>query len=452
MQQMKRLWAILTSMKLGVVLLVLFTGVSMIGTFVPQESFAPEQAAQISPLWQTLGVTHLYSSVLYRIIVALVVINLLSCTIKRIPKIVQIYRHIPEHKTAAQIQGAAIRTKIELTQSPDDFQRKLVTKLDSKHYRHDFQETSKEILGWADKNRLGVWGSVLVHSSFIILVIGVVLGHWGFMGYFMSAEGTHLKMQDITLEKGTLQSDWEIEVHSAEEKFDAQGVRENWYTDMSISQGGKELVHKTVSVNSPLTYEGITFYQTFFEYGASFEATLRGEKTLFSLAEVGQSYFQATGTTLYLIIERLKMNDGHLTVDYQVLSPEREGPVQKGTIRQGEQISIQGVYDIVFTGPTNFTGLVVKKDPGVPLIWLGCGMLFLGLVLSFYLKPQTLWFALTTQGVRKGYRGSLVITLWSGGGSEHAQELLEEFKAEVEKEPKPRKIHGLLEEVEGFEG
>jgi len=48
---MKRISKFMTSMNLGVVLLILFAGISIVGTIVPQESFAPEQVEQLHPIW-----------------------------------------------------------------------------------------------------------------------------------------------------------------------------------------------------------------------------------------------------------------------------------------------------------------------------------------------------------------------------------------------------------------
>jgi cytochrome c biogenesis protein len=38
-----------------------------------------------------------------------------------------------------------------------------------------------------------------------------------------------------------------------------------------------------------------------------------------------------------------------------------------------------------------YTGLQVTKDPGVWVVWVGCGLMVLGFVVSFFLSHQKIW-------------------------------------------------------------
>ncbi|MFZ3373326.1 MAG: cytochrome c biogenesis protein ResB, partial [Desulfitobacteriaceae bacterium] len=227
----------------------------------------------------------------------------------------------------------------------------------------------------------------------------------------------------IRLEQGHLISDWNIRINYAREKFDARGQRDNWSTEISILQNGFELKREALSVNHPLTYQGITFYQTSFGNGVSLSAIVQGQKIPFALQGRGQNWFQAPGTSLYLLADTIGIENGQILMTYQALSKESSKLIQSGVIRQGEQVNIQGLYDIVLVSPVNFTGLVIKKDPGVPLIWLGTTLLILGLMLAFYFKPRKLWFILTGGGENQRF----IAGLWSAAGTESAEELLLEF-------------------------
>jgi hypothetical protein len=50
-----------------------------------------------------------------------------------------------------------------------------------------------------------------------------------------------------------------------------------------------------------------------------------------------------------------------------------------------------GDYEYEFGGKREFTGITVRRDPGTTLIWLGTGLLLLGLVLTFYTPRRRLW-------------------------------------------------------------
>ena len=38
-----------------------------------------------------------------------------------------------------------------------------------------------------------------------------------------------------------------------------------------------------------------------------------------------------------------------------------------------------------------YTGLQVAKDPGVWVVWMGCALLILGLIVSFFFSHQRVW-------------------------------------------------------------
>jgi cytochrome c biogenesis protein len=38
-----------------------------------------------------------------------------------------------------------------------------------------------------------------------------------------------------------------------------------------------------------------------------------------------------------------------------------------------------------------YTGLSVTKDPGVWVVWIGCGLMIFGLILSFFFSHQRVW-------------------------------------------------------------
>jgi cytochrome c biogenesis protein len=50
-------------------------------------------------------------------------------------------------------------------------------------------------------------------------------------------------------------------------------------------------------------------------------------------------------------------------------------------------------FIVGFEGITNqeYTGLQVARDPGVWVVWLGCTLLILGLIVSFFFSHQRIW-------------------------------------------------------------
>jgi cytochrome c biogenesis protein len=46
--------------------------------------------------------------------------------------------------------------------------------------------------------------------------------------------------------------------------------------------------------------------------------------------------------------------------------------------------------------PREYTGLSVTKDPGVWVVWIGCGLMIFGLIVSFFFSHQRVWVRTST--------------------------------------------------------
>ena len=420
-----RLWKAFSSMKMGLVLLGLVALVAGIGTLIPQAEQDPQKAQTVAQIWQTLGFTHLYSTVWFRLVLGLLCVNLIVCSIQRFSSI---YRQT--FKLTPPVNLAVLSKKINKVVKGDPAKLKDSVQefFNHKHYRVIVAENEKQWSFIAAKRRLGHWGSFITHLSFVVLVIGALLGSmFGFKGYLMEPAGSTTSIQGIQISKGAITDTFDVKINSAEDRYLPNGERDNWYTDLSILQNGKEMARKTISVNHPFQYQGVTFYQSSFANGAKMTAEMSGQKIPFVLQEQGQNYFQAPGTDLYLIATTIMpsvsatQKGGML---YQVYKGTGSDPVQSGQLAIGQTVDIQGSYKLTMNSLAGFTGLQIKKDPGVVVIWLGCFLLVAGLLLAFYYKPQV--FSGVLQAEKSG-EGTLTIGASSAKGADTTQKILEEL-------------------------
>ena len=424
----ERVWRAFSSMKLGLALLGIIALVSAIGTVIPQEAVDPEKAQAVGGLWKMLGLTHLYSTVWFRLLLGLLCINLIVCSTQRFRSIyLRTFKLTPPSNLAQVPQKNRHVVQGELASLRESVQEVMI----QKGFRFTLSDQSDHWSFIAIKRRLGNWGSLITHLSFVVLVVGALLGSLlGFKGYFMEGAGKTIPIQAIEVSKGKVSETFSVRINSAEDRFLPNGERDNWYTDMSILENGQEVARKTLSVNHPFAYKGITFYQANFSNGAHFTADMSGQKTPVVLQDQGRSYFQAPGTDLYLVTTLATSSSQKPGVLYQVYKGTGADPIQTGQLKTGETIDVQGTYRLTFDGLAGFSGLQVKKDPGVAVIWLGCGLLLGGLLLAFYWQP------LVISGIvqfENGKRGNLTVGALSGKMPESTREALEQFVSSVTK-------------------
>ncbi|MDP4127331.1 MAG: cytochrome c biogenesis protein ResB [Bacillota bacterium] len=425
-----RIWRFFSSMKVGLALLGIIAFVAGIGTLIPQTEMDPEKAKTVSQLWQTMGFTHLYSTVWFRLLLGLLCINLIVCSVQRFSGIFkQTFKMNPPSNLARVPQKNRKVVKGELAA----LRESVPEVLKQKGYRFALSDSSNPWSFIAIKHRWGYWGSLITHISFVVLVVGALLGSFlGFKGYFMAGAGNTVPIQGIELSKGKVSETFSVRINSAEDRLLPNGERDNWYTDMSILENGQEVARKTLSVNHPFAYKGVTFYQANFANGAHFTAEMSGQKIPVDLREQGQNYFQAPGTDLYLIATNIMKSSSSQkqAVLFQVYKGTGAEPIQTGQLTPGQTVDVQGTYKLTFEGISGFTGLQVKKDPGVVVIWLGCAMLLGGLLLAFYWQPVVISGVLQAEN---GEQGILTVGASAGKATSRSHQALEQFVNSVTK-------------------
>ena len=379
-----RVWDMFSSMKMALILLGATAMGAGIGTFFPQAEASPEEAEAVSQVWQALGFTHVYSTVWFRLLVGLLCVNLVVCSIQRFsgtynrtfrPRPPQNSREVP-----AKLQQI-------LTGQPEVLRAQVAKVLKERGFKlTDLTDRST----WsfvAQQRRLGYWGAFLVHIGFVVLVLGALLGvFFGFKGQVMAAAGTTIPIQNINVTKGRVADAFSLRVNSAEDRFLPNGERDNWYSDLSILENDQEVARQTISVNHPFTYKGVTFYQSSFAHGVRLTVDQKGQKSTVFIQNQGRPY-KAPGTDLYFFVAQMAGNPQQPRILFEVYQGGQAQPLQTDQLKVGETADIEGQYKITLDGYNPFTGLQVKKDPGVNVVWLGCAILLIGLGLSFYWRP-----------------------------------------------------------------
>jgi ResB protein required for cytochrome c biosynthesis len=359
-------------MKTGLVLLGLTVLISAVGTFISQ---------------------NLYDTLVFRVLIGLLCINLIVCSISRFNSAFRRSFHPPLPRN---VHAVPQKIGTVLMGDPIDLHKKIEKTLKSKGYYLNSEETSDSWSFVGLKHRLGYWGAYIVHVAFVIIILGSIMGGLGFSGNFTALNGASLRFDDIRFTKGHPFKDYSIRIDSIEDRFLPNGERDNWYTGLSIIQDGKELTRGELSVNHPFQYDGVYYYQSSYsDYlkltiekdGKSFEDLIptgltANEENL--AIDLSRRFPQATqDSKLYL--KGLKLQNQPVVFLQADVAGGKESAILRLTTGQSETVFDQ--YKITLTGLTNATGLEVKADPGVPVIWFGCGMLLLGLILSFYWHP-----------------------------------------------------------------
>jgi cytochrome c biogenesis protein len=171
-------------------------------------------------------------------------------------------------------------------------------------------------------------------------------------------------------------------------------MAKEYTSTVTVLENGKELFQTSIEVNSPLTYRGVTFYQSSYEGYNDFIVKVTNRESGNSVSSIipfqEQSRWTEEGLTFGIInaemigqsVSRIKM----------WVSDSREAP-SVFWLKDGDSTTVEkenGAY-LLSAKQMYATGLQVSKDPGVWVVFIGCGLMLLGLGVAFFMSHKRIW-------------------------------------------------------------
>lgn len=213
--------------------------------------------------------------------------------------------------------------------------------------------------------------------------------------------------------------DWSVHVNRFWIDYTPSGGIDQFYSSMSVlDAGGKEVDRKTIFVNQPLRYKGVTFYQT--DWGISAVKVQINNSPIFQLpmAPLETNGKGRIWGTWIPTKPDLSQGAALLAKDLQgmVLIYDAKGKLAD-TVRTGMSTEVNGVT-VKLLDVIGSTGLQIKADPGIPIVYAGFAILMAGVVMSYFSHSQV-W------ALQKGDR------LYVGGKTNRAQVAFEREVLEI---------------------
>ena len=261
---------------------------------------------------------------------------------------------------------------------------------------------------YADRFRWGPFGTVIAHISFVVILLG----------FFLSAT-TGFKDTQFTAPVGSKvavghETGLTVEAKSFNDAYYPDGSPSDYASDLVLYKNGVAVQRQTIRVNHPMTYDGVSFYQSFFGVAAAIKVTDAAGKTVFGDAvplvwasddgtkSIGKFDIPNTGVNVFVIDAASGKVDPDIKagqVQLEVHQGNSDTPIGTQVVDQGKPTKI-GDLTYTFERPRQFTGLIVAHDPGANFVWVGSTLLVLGLFLVFFFPHRRLWLRIrkTTGG------------------------------------------------------
>jgi len=413
------------SLKLTISLLILLAILSIIGTVITQNATRADYIQRYGiGLYEVLNFFNLfdmYHSWWFSAILVLLVINLVSCSLQRLPVI---WRQTFQSSGSGELEESKIRTlpfveRMRIAKPADPKAEKNIQSYLKRWFKTlKRTETESSIIFYSEKGRFSRLGVPITHLSILIILIGGLMGSfYGFKGFVNILEGetidqVYLRTKDEEIPKPISFSvrcdDFKVTYYNLPGK--ERHVKE-YLSKLTLLENGKEVLTKTVEVNHPLHYKGLAFYQS--SYGALHDVTLgiqwrnKKEKDLLKVLEGETARIPNSAALIRVLKYAPQVHNFGEGVQVVVLQPNQE-PRAIWLLKSVPGFDQQrgGEFILTFEGMTSkeYTGLQVTKDPGVWIVWIGCSLMILGLIVSFFFSHQRVWVR-----IPKGPGGEIIL-------------------------------------------
>ena len=438
--KIKKFWRgdllpLLADLRLAILLLLAIALFSISGTVIEQGQSAqfyqanyPEHPALFGFLtWKVIliiGLDHVYRTWWFLSLLILFGSSLTACTFTRQFPALKAARNWKFYDKPRQFEKLALSAELEA----GNF-KSLLPELQKRSYLI-FQEGNSL---YARKGIAGRIGPIIVHASMLIILAGSIWGGiTGFVAQEMIPSGQTFLVKNIVdagqLAAAQVPKDWAVKVNRFWIDYTPEGGIDQFYSDLSVvDKQGKEVDRQTIYVNKPLRYKGVTFYQT--DWGISAVKFQFNNSPIFQLpmAQLDTNGKGRIWGTWIPTKPDLTEGVSLVTKDLQgtLLIYDSTGKLIS-TVRSGMTTEVNGVK-LKILEVIGSTGLQIKADPGIPIVYAGFGLLMLGVIMS-YISHSQIW-ALETDG-----------KLYVGGRTNRAQVAFEREIIDVLQELKTSSV------------
>jgi cytochrome c biogenesis protein len=335
-------------------------------------------------------------------------VNLACCTLDRLPRVLRIVRNPKRVFDETFEKSISLAGRWRKKGSVEEWTGKYSAALSSAFGAPRVTDEGGTAHLYAEKGMISRFGVYVTHLSIIFIFLGAIIGNVsGFKGFLGLPIGD--AAQFVPVRGGSEMKDVGFKVrcnnfwveYYRDQNGNPTGQPKEYASDLSVLENGKEVLRKKIVVNDPLRHKGVWYYQS--SYGENKPAARmvvrradgsappetfhllfsRGEA--FGIPGLGvvrildfQDNFEGRGQAILVGIEKV----GAPPVEAWLPAADPEADRRRG---DAFVLSLQGVENVTYTG------LQVAHDPGVNVVWVGCTLMVVGIMIAFFMSHQRVW-------------------------------------------------------------
>jgi cytochrome c biogenesis protein len=462
----RKIWQTLSSIKTGVVLIILVVIFSAAGTVILQRPMTDpdDMARAYSPAMlrflDVTGLTDVFHTRWFIAMMILVSLSIIAASVQRFPNAWRYFAR--PYKSPDESFRKVLPTQAQIPVTDEEQGLSAAERA----FRHLGLKAERIVRTdsfslFSERSRISEMAVYIVHASLLLIFTGFIVDSlYGWRGFLVLSPGT--ASNQIEMKDGAKRTiPFAIRCDGTGEETYADGSPKRWWSKLAVIESGREISRKEIVVNDPLVYHGLRFYQA--SYGRTGKldqlilnaapANGTGTAQEISLA-MNQTVALDADTSVQLVefIPDFVVQDGRVyarsndvvnpAVHLIVTSKKAKSSVSVNVwLPQmpgiDENASSPYIFDPKDLKTGLYTGLQVSHEPGQWAVWAGVVLMAIGLTFVFYVVHTRFWVVPIVDA-----RGRTA--LWIGGTANRNRDAFEvKFKnvvAQIQRELKPELV------------
>ncbi|WP_334077102.1 cytochrome c biogenesis protein ResB [Paenibacillus sanfengchensis] len=442
---------------IGAIFGTIFEQESNFVSFDPS-TFYKEKYGTIGDIYYKLGLSHTYESWWFVTLLVMIGASLVICSLDRV---LPLYKALSKQKIRKHMQFLTRQKVVYRGPIQEDgaaWTQRAIAPLKKKGYR---VHTDGDAL-LAEKQRFSRWGPYVIHIGLIVFLLAVLFRglpglhldkhYWFPEGEITKIPGTnlYLKNEKFTVEYYTeeeMSEEFRETGKVVPKLFETKAVLYKCTAncdDPSKEPELTEVKQHAIRVNDPLNYQGVKAYQFDFDltpklrsvkpvlvdvktgkqYGkfqldmtdpqlkyelGPYTLELKNKYMDFSLNEKGQPVSKSNDPNapafLFLVKGPDLPEEGVQYIYFpKAVDKERfqQDAINKklGGLQNKLSLDVLGMDDVDFIASSSY--LNIRVDRAMPFVWLGLGIVMIGLVMGFYWHHRRIWLRIDNGVVTLG--------------------------------------------------
>ena len=412
------LWRLFGSIRLAVILILIITGLSLLGALLVQapsevlkdpqayanwvDTAARSKVGAWTPFLSALRLFNVFSSLWFIISGALLMLNILICSLKRWRGIsLSLRGGTVKQREDFYITGKTHAGLKNIQMPVAEAAMKSEKILKGQGDRTRIKSEKNNIYIAADKNRYYRLGTYFSHFSLILFVLAFITGsYFGFRDLnFTVPVGSFREVgHDTSLS---------LKLISFVDEYYDNGTPKDYRSEVVLYENNQPVKQATIQVNHPLVYKGVRFYQAYFGPAVKMQVRDMNGRDVFSGNIPMSGSFDIEGVRRHegffeldlpgeplhvrLISSAFNAEDfiipaGQVAVDLR----NQSGQVDFKLVGRGTPRVVGGL-EFSFLEDSQYSGFQVSHDPANALVWIASAFFIIGICAVLYFPYRQVW-------------------------------------------------------------